>query len=146
MSPDERLCAAQPVASALGEMCYNEPQDSNNGTDVTAILNQLVEMPELWQIMSDPNLTLSMLSGFDANSTFPNVDMTFNQNFGTYGQDFSHYSDLQFNMLVNESQTPQSEAQDSPSNMVKVKTEEELWGRDRIMQRSHTLSLSTLKA
>ncbi len=130
MSPDDRLCAAQPVASALGEMCYNDPQDSNNGSDVTAILNQLVDMPELWQMISDPSLTSSMLScleqGTDANSTFPVVDMNFNQNFGTYGQDFSHYSDLQFNMLVNESQTPQAEAQDSPSNMVQVKTEEDL--------------------
>ncbi|XP_074498226.1 transcription factor RelB isoform X2 [Sebastes fasciatus] len=125
MSPDERLCAAQPGASALGEMCFNEPQDSNNATDATAILNQLLEMPALWDMINS-----SMPSGFeqgsDASSTFANMDTNFNQNFGSYNPDFSQYSDLQFNMLVNESQTPQSEAQDSPSNMVQVKTEEEL--------------------
>ncbi|XP_044059975.1 transcription factor RelB isoform X5 [Siniperca chuatsi] len=124
MSPDERLCPAQPVVSALEEMCY-EPQDSSNGNDATAILNQLLEMPALWE-MIEP----SMLSGFEqgpnANSTFANTDMNFNQNFGSYAQDFSHYSDLQFNMLVNESQTPQSEVQEGPSDMVQVKTEEEL--------------------
>ncbi|XP_070761722.1 transcription factor p65 isoform X1 [Enoplosus armatus] len=130
MSPDE-CCAAQPGASALGEMCYNETQDSSNSTDAASIINQLLEMPALWE-MIDPSLTSSILSGFeqgagaDANPMFANMDMNFNQNFGSYAQDFSHYSDLQFNMLVNESQTPQSEAQDSPSNMVQVKTEEEL--------------------
>lgn len=81
-------------------------------------------------MISDPGFPLSMPSGFDqgpnANSTFANMDMNFNQNFGSYPQDFSHYSDLQFNMLVHENQTPQSEAQDSPSNMVHVKKEEEL--------------------
>ncbi|KAI3354245.1 hypothetical protein L3Q82_018784 [Scortum barcoo] len=129
MFSDERLCAPQPVASTVGEMCY-EPQDSNNGSDMTAIINQLVEMPELWQMISDPSLTPSVPFAFeqgpDTNSTFPGVDMNFNQHFNTYGQDFSHYSDLQFNMLVNENQTPQSEAQDSTSNIVQVKTEEEL--------------------
>nr|WAQ14796.1 RELB proto-oncogene NF-kB subunit [Lateolabrax maculatus] len=128
MSPDERLCAAQPGASALGEMCYSEPQDSNN--DDTALINQLLDMPAIWEMISDPGFPLSMPSGFDqgpnANSTFANMDMNFNQNFGSYPQDFSHYSDLQFNMLVHENQTPQSEAQDSPSNMVHVKKEEEL--------------------
>lgn len=79
-----------------------------------------------------PNMsfTPTMPSGFeqgpDANSTLVNMDMNFNQNAGTYTQDFSHYNDLQFNMLVNENHTPQSEAQDSPSSMVQVKTEEEL--------------------
>ncbi|XP_037630840.1 transcription factor RelB isoform X1 [Sebastes umbrosus] len=125
MSPDERLCAAQPGASALGEMCFNEPQDSNNATDATAILNQLLEMPSLWE-MIDSSMPSGFEQGSDASSTFANVDMNFNQNFGLYNPDFSQYSDLQFNMLVNESQTPQSEAQDSPSNMVQVKTEEEL--------------------
>ncbi|XP_041796534.1 transcription factor p65 isoform X2 [Chelmon rostratus] len=125
LSPDERLCATQP-----GEMCYNELQDSNGGTDVTEIVNQLLDMPAFWDMVADPSFTSSMLPSFeqgpDANATFANMDMNFNQNFGSYAQDFSHYNDLQFNMLVNESQTPQSEAQDSPSNMVQVKKEEEL--------------------
>ncbi|XP_029301761.1 transcription factor p65 isoform X2 [Cottoperca gobio] len=126
MSSDERLCAAQPGTSALGEMCYSEPQDSNNG-DVTAIINQMLEMPVLWDMISDPSLATSMLSGFEQDpDAFANLDMNSNQNFGSYVQDFSHYSDLQFNMLVNDNQNPQSEAKDSPSNMVQVKTEEEL--------------------
>ncbi|XP_075956465.1 transcription factor RelB isoform X2 [Anarhichas minor] len=131
MSPNERLCAAQPGASALGEMCYNEPQDSNNGSDAD-LLNQLnqFEIPVQWDMFADPSFALSMPSSFeqgpDASSTFATPDMNINQNFGSYTQDFSHFSDLQFNMLVNEIQTPQSEGQDSPSNMVQVKTEEEL--------------------
>ncbi|XP_045929102.1 transcription factor RelB isoform X2 [Micropterus dolomieu] len=131
MSPDERLCTALPVDSPLGQMCYNEPPDSSTGID-PALLNQLLEMPAFLEML-DPHLTSSMLSSFeqgaDANSTFANtenMDMNYTQNFGSYTQDFSHYSDLQFNMLVNESQTPQSEAQDSSSNIVQVKTEEEL--------------------
>lgn len=133
MSPDERLCAAQPVTAAFGEMCFNEPQDSNNGNEA-AIINQLLENPSFFEMLGDPTFTLSMLSVFeqcpDPNSTFANMDMNFNQNFGSYHQDFSHYNDEQFNMLVTESQTVQTEAQDSLSNMVQVKTEEELWGRD----------------
>ncbi|XP_070827388.1 transcription factor RelB isoform X3 [Chaetodon trifascialis] len=129
VSPDERLCAAQPGASAVGEMCYNEVQDSNSGADATAILNQLLEIPALWDMISDPSFTSSVPPGFDqgpdANGTFASVDLNFNQNFGSYAQDFSHYNDLQFNMLVNENQTPQSEAQDSPFNVVQVKLEEE---------------------
>ncbi|XP_068567558.1 transcription factor RelB isoform X2 [Cebidichthys violaceus] len=130
MSPNERLCAALPGASALGEMCYNEPQDSNNGSDDTDILNQLLEIPLIRDMISDPSFTSFTPSSFeqgpDASATFANPDMNFNQNFGSYTQDFSHYSDLQFNMLFNEIQTPQSEGQDSPSSMVQVKTEEEL--------------------
>uniref|UniRef100_A0A671VYP4 V-rel avian reticuloendotheliosis viral oncogene homolog B n=1 Tax=Sparus aurata TaxID=8175 RepID=A0A671VYP4_SPAAU len=129
MSPDERLCAAQPVTAAFGEMCFNEPQDSNNGNEA-AIINQLLENPSFFEMLGDPTFTLSMLSVFeqcpDPNSTFANMDMNFNQNFGSYHQDFSHYNDEQFNMLVTESQTVQTEAQDSLSNMVQVKTEEEL--------------------
>ncbi|XP_056297594.1 proto-oncogene c-Rel isoform X1 [Pseudoliparis swirei] len=130
MAPNERLCAGQPGASASGDLGYNEPQDSSNGTDATAILNQLLEMPVLWDMISDSSFTSSMPSSFepgiDAGSTFANQDMNLNQNFGSYTQDFSHYSDLQFNMLVNEIQTPQSEGRDSPSGMVQVKTEDEL--------------------
>ncbi|XP_054481993.1 transcription factor p65 isoform X2 [Anoplopoma fimbria] len=129
MSPNERLCAAQPGASALGGMCYNEIQDPNNG-DVTAILNQLMEIPQLWDMIPDPSFTSSVPSCFeqgpDACSASANLDMNFNQNLGSYTQDFSQYSDLQFNMLVNEIQTPQTEGQDSPANMLQVKSEEEL--------------------
>lgn len=128
MSPDERLCPPQPGASALGEMCYNDPQDYN-ATDA-AILNQLLEMPGVLDMLSDPSFALPVPSGFeqgpDANPTFANMDMNLNQNFGTYPQNFSVYNDVQFNMLVNENQTLQSEVQDSHSNMVQVKTEEEL--------------------
>ncbi|XP_073340460.1 proto-oncogene c-Rel isoform X1 [Pagrus major] len=129
MSPDERLCAAQPVTSAFGEMCFNEPQDSNNGNDV-AIINQLLENPSFFDMLGDPSFTLSMLSVLeqcpDANPNFANMDMNFNQNFGSYPQDFAHYNEEQFSMLVTENQTLQSEAQDSLSNMVQVKTEEDL--------------------
>lgn len=129
MMPDERLCAAPTTASALGEMCYNEPQDPNMSTD--DLLNQLIEMPALWEMFSDPNFTSSMPTGFelgaDLNSSFANMDVNLNQNFGVYQPDFSHFSDVQFNRLVTENQTqPQSEPQDCPSNVVHVKTEEEL--------------------
>lgn len=146
MAPNERLCAGQPGASASGDLGYNEPQDSSNGTDATAILNQLLEMPVLWDMISDSSFTSSMPSSFepgiDAGSTFANQDMNLNQNFGSYTQDFSHYSDLQFNMLVNEIQTPQSEGRDSPSGMVQVKTEDELWGPNRQIREMHLHTLS----
>lgn len=129
MMPDERLCAAQPVTSALGEMCYNEPQDPNIGTDDMNIINQLLESPAIWAMINDPNVTSTLPAGFelgaDVNSSFGNMDVNLNQNFGSYTH-FSHYNDLQFNMLVNENQPLQSEPQDSPSNVVQVKTEEEL--------------------
>lgn len=130
MSADERLCAAQPGVSTMGEVCYNGPQDLNNGPDATTIINQLIEMPALWEMMiSDPTITATVTSSFeqgpDANAMLTNMDMNFNQNFGTYPQDFSHYNDLQFNMLVNEIQTPQLEAQDSTTDAVQVKIEEE---------------------
>ncbi|XP_040016996.1 transcription factor RelB-like isoform X2 [Gasterosteus aculeatus] len=129
MGPNERLCAARPGASALGEMCYSEHQDTNNDSDA-AILNQLLEMPAIWDIISNPGLTSAMPSGFEqgpeAGAVFANLDMNFNPNFGPYTQDFSHYNDLQFNMLVNEIQNPQSEGRESPSSTLQVKTEEEL--------------------
>nr|XP_046245145.1 transcription factor RelB isoform X2 [Scatophagus argus] len=129
-SPDERLCAAQPGTAALAEMCYNEFQDSISGNDAMAIINQLMEeIPApLWDVISDPSFSLPMSSSFEhgpeGNATFVNMDMNFNQNL--YTQDISHYNDMQFSMLVNESQTSQSEAQDSSFNAVQVKTEEEL--------------------
>ncbi|XP_018557612.1 transcription factor RelB homolog isoform X2 [Lates calcarifer] len=126
MSPDKRLCGAQPVVPAVGEACYNVPQDSNS--EDTAILNQLLDNPALWEMICNPNLDLScdLEELPDGNSTFANVDMNFNQNFSSYPQDFSQFNDLQFNMLVNENQTPQSEPQDSLSNVVQVKKEEAL--------------------
>ncbi|KAI9538672.1 hypothetical protein NQZ68_012325 [Dissostichus eleginoides] len=130
MPPEDRVCAPQPGTFALEEMQYSEPQDSNTDTDTTTIINQILEIPELREMLSDPSFNMSLSSGFeqgpDANLSFANMDFNSNQNFSTYSQDFSHYSDLQFNMLVNESQAPQAEAQDSPSNMVQVKREEEL--------------------
>ncbi|XP_069004245.1 transcription factor RelB homolog isoform X1 [Embiotoca jacksoni] len=118
MSADERPPTAQE------EMCYYEAQDSNNTSE--DVINQLLDVPELWNLFADPNFP-SMACGFDpnadANAAFPSTDMNFNPNM--YPQDFSQYSDLQFNMLVNENQNPQSEPQDGA---VQVKAEEELRG------------------
>ncbi|XP_020491858.1 putative transcription factor p65 homolog isoform X1 [Labrus bergylta] len=128
MSPDDRLRAAQPGAATSVEMCFNEVQDSNTDNDASAILNELLENPALKEIFSDPHLTSSVLSSFeqvpDVSAMFGNMDVNFNQN--PYVQDFSHYSDWQFNMLVNESQTPQTNAQDTPTDIVHVKTEDKL--------------------
>lgn len=129
MSPDEQLCAALHGGPVLGEMGL-ETQDSNSSVEMTSLVNELLEMPALMKILSDPSLALAMPGSFDqlpdASSSFANIDMNFPQNFGSYPQDFTHYNDLQFNMLVNENQTPQSEAQDGPSDMAEVKTEKEL--------------------
>lgn len=127
--PDERLCAAQPAASALGEVGYNELMDSNGNTDEAAIVNHLLEIPGIWEMISEQSLATPVPLGFeqepDASASFVNMDV--NQNFGTYAQDFSHYNDLQFNMLVNENHTPQAEAPDGlpGGGVVQVKTEEE---------------------
>lgn len=118
VSPDARLCAAQPGASTVGEVGYNEPMD--NDTEESAIMNQLMEIPEFWEILSNPNINLSMPAGFTQGS-----ETNFNQNFDLYSQDFSRFNDVQFNRLVNENQR---EPQDSSFSMVQVKTEEELWG------------------
>lgn len=127
--PEERLRAVQPVTSALGEVAYNELLDLSSATDEVAIFNHLLEIPGICDLIYDQSFTSSMAPGFeqgpDANATF--VAMDVNQNFGSYTQDFSHYNDMQFNMLVNENHTPQSEALDCPSSsMVQVKTEEDL--------------------
>lgn len=117
MSPDEGLCVLQHGAPPLDEVCYE-------------LLDQLMERSEVWAMISDQSFNLSTPPGFEqgpnANSTSVANDMNFNQNIVSYTQDFSHYNDLQFNMLVNENQTLQSEAQDSPSSIVQVKIEEEL--------------------
>lgn len=131
--PDERLCAAPPPgpAPALGEVGYGEPMDPNGSADEAAILNRLLEIPEIWEMISEQSFATPVAPGFgqgpDANASFLNMDL--NQNFGAYTQDFSHYSDLQFNMMVNENHGPlPPEAQDGLSGgggVVQVKTEEE---------------------
>ncbi len=131
-------------------MCYNEPEDLNNDTEATAILNQLLEMPAIWDAVNSyqnfiPSVTPGFEQGVDGNSMFANMDMNLDQNFGVYGQDFSQYNDVQFNMLVNEIQTPPTEAQESASSMVHVKTEEELWGRDSQEQSALTRPLCPLE-
>lgn len=125
--PEERLCPAQPAASALGEVGYSELMDPSSSTDEAAI-NHLLEMPGFWEMISNQNLATPVALGFeqglDASASFVNMDV--NQNFGSYAQDFSHYNDLQFNMLVNENHTPQAEAPDGLCrDVVQVKTEEE---------------------
>lgn len=92
------------------------------GLNVTdeILINQLLEIPELMNALSSPNLPCTL--GLDASTTFDDLDMSFNPNFGTYPQDFSHLNEIQFNMLVNENQNPQAEPQDS---VLQVKTEEE---------------------
>lgn len=130
--------AAAPSSSALGDIIMADSQDSNfaaqsyDGADEMAILNQLMEMPEVRDMLSDHGVASSMSVGFDqvpdANATFANMDVNLNPSFWMYGQDVSQYNDLQFNQLVNESQTPQPEgvAQEGPAHAVQVKTEEEL--------------------
>ncbi|KAK7882618.1 hypothetical protein WMY93_028792 [Mugilogobius chulae] len=124
-SAEELLRAAQP-GPFQAEACYMESQCSNMAHDEASLINQLLEMPGLIDILSDPSFSSSLSSGFDqgpdANASFTNLDM----NSGPYFQDFSHYNDLQFNMLVNESQTASSEMVDSSVPMVQVKTEDEL--------------------
>ncbi|KAM9853085.1 transcription factor RelB homolog isoform 2-T2 [Aulostomus maculatus] len=122
--------AAEPSFHFLQAPLMMSPEEPNIGSDEMTLINQLLESPALRDMFSDPTFISSMPSGFDqvsdGNSTFTNMDANLNQNFGLYTQDFSHYSDLQFNRLVNENQTLQSEPQDSPSNVVQVKLEEDL--------------------
>nr|XP_020480171.1 transcription factor RelB isoform X2 [Monopterus albus] len=129
MSPDESLCVAQPGSSDLGDMGY-EPMDSNSCIEDTALLNQLLEIPEFREMLTEQSFSYSMPSGLeqgpDASSMFANMDVNFNQNFGPYTEDFSRLNDWHFSMLVNENQTPQSEPQSSPSEAAQVKTEQEL--------------------
>ncbi|KAM9318123.1 transcription factor p65 isoform 2-T2 [Pholidichthys leucotaenia] len=126
MVPEHRPCHAPPAAPGLPDMHYCEGQDATLPIDNTAIINELLESPVLCNFLSDPNL-LSTLSCGDldflsnTNTTFTNMDV--NPNLGMYQQDFSHFNDLQFSMLVNENQNTQPELQD---DMVQVKTEEEL--------------------
>ncbi|XP_028276129.1 transcription factor RelB homolog [Parambassis ranga] len=121
MSTDERPCVAQPGAPALPDTHY---MDSHPAIDESAIISELLQSPEFLNILSNAS---SMSCGFELTtntaSSFANMDINFNPNFEVYQQqDFSQYSDVQFNMLVNENQNQQPEPQES---MVQVKTEEE---------------------
>ncbi|XP_058490882.1 transcription factor RelB isoform X1 [Solea solea] len=126
MSSDKRLCAAQPANSAaLADTCYNMPQDPNNHThDEMTIINQLLEIPLLDMLFES---TIDMPCEFEeesnGNSTLTNMDTNFHQSFGSCAQDFTQYSDLQFNMLVNENQNLKSEQQENLSTVVHVKEE-----------------------
>lgn len=110
----------------------NSSEDSDlpdllSNPEELALFNRLLELPSFWNMLAESPITgfSSFDQGPDGNSICPNVDL--NLNFGQYGQDFSQYNDMQFNHLVNESQTPQPgpQPQDSPSHMVQVKTEDE---------------------
>lgn len=127
-TPDEILRPALPSTStSQGEACYMEPQNIGIGSDEASLINQLLEMPGFMDILSDPTFSSSLPSGLDHGSDAnANMDINFNQNTGPYFQDFSHYNDLQFNMLVNENQTASSEVADTSFPVVQVKTEEEL--------------------
>lgn len=121
-STEELLRPAVP-GPFQGEACYMESQCSNMASEDVSLINQLLEMPGFMDILSDPSFSSVLPPGFDqgpdASAGFTNMDM----NTAPYFQDFSHYNDLQFNMLVNESQTASSE---SSLPMVQVKTEDEL--------------------
>lgn len=95
------------------------PQDSSALDEL--LINQLLEIPELLNALSDPNLPCNL--GLDTNATFASMDVNYNTNFGPYPQDFSQFNDIQFNMLVNENQHPQAEPQDG---VLQMKTEDEL--------------------
>ncbi|XP_074536509.1 transcription factor RelB isoform X2 [Halichoeres trimaculatus] len=128
MPAEDRLSAPQPGAAPRPEVFYPGPQDSNNDNDESAIINELLESPALREMFSDPNFAFTMLLGSeqaDVNTMFANMDVNFNQNFGSQPQDFTHINDWQFNMLVNENQTPQADAEETPAN-IQVKMEEEL--------------------
>ncbi|XP_061829010.1 uncharacterized protein relb isoform X1 [Nerophis lumbriciformis] len=120
MSPSERLCSPQATSSTLAEMWYTESQDIDMDTE--NLISQLLEL------LPDEAIVSAIPSGFDqgpegGQAPFANMDANLNQTFGSYTQDFSHYSDLQFNMLVNENRNMQPETQASPSNGVQVKIE-----------------------
>lgn len=119
MPPNERLGAAQPDVSAPMEI-YNEPLDSNNASDDSFLFNRLLEIPGVLDMLTDTDFSMATLyeQGLDNNFN-PNFNQNFNEN-------FSGYNDRQFNMLVNENQTSQSEPQENPSGVVQVKTEETL--------------------
>ncbi|XP_061575385.1 transcription factor RelB isoform X2 [Cololabis saira] len=97
------------------------PDDRHSATDEAMIINELLECPEIVSALNDPNLAMQggFDQGIDANAAFTNVDVW---NY-LYPADFSQFSDMQFSMLVNESQNIQPEPQDGG---LQVKIEEEL--------------------
>ncbi|XP_029373836.1 transcription factor RelB homolog isoform X2 [Echeneis naucrates] len=110
--------------------CFNALPDTNiNNEEEMALLNQLLEMPAILDAINETNfdMTYDIEEKTDGPSTFANMDVNIN-NFGAYShsQDFSQFSDHQFNMLVNDFQTLQSEPHDSLTNAVQVKKEEPL--------------------
>ncbi|XP_008307344.1 uncharacterized protein relb isoform X2 [Cynoglossus semilaevis] len=122
MFPDKRQCSDQLVAHALSETCFHMQQDSSDCTDDTAFVEQL-----LWDMLAnDESLEqeLSSLAGMETN--LASMDTNFIQNSGMLTQDFCQNNDVQFNKLVNESQTVKSEPQDSVTNALQVKEEETL--------------------
>jgi len=118
-------------ASALGDpVAYGDPQDVNllgQNYDMSddLLLTQLLEMPSLQAMLLDPALTSAAAALLEPGTNAGNyVEMdVFNDSFGTYGQDFCQYSDMQFNHMVSESQ-PDPIAQE-PCAKVQVKTEED---------------------
>lgn len=134
-APEQAACALLdnqsmllPEAPCGVDSSYTETQNSSSMFDEAAILSQLLELPEISQALSDTQFFSAISCGFDPGleAISATVDLNFNQNFSTYPQDFAHFSDMQFNMLVNESQSSQAEAQDGT---VQVKMEEDLWRR-----------------
>ncbi|CAJ1065399.1 transcription factor RelB isoform X1 [Xyrichtys novacula] len=128
-STDDLHCAAQPGVAPSAEMCFPGTQDSNSDLDSLAIVTELLENPAYMRIFDQLNLNPTLLSGseqmLDVNAMTSNMDVNFNQSYGSYHPDFSHFSDLQFSALFNESQTQQTDAQDTSANVVQVKTEDE---------------------
>ncbi|KAJ3591084.1 hypothetical protein NHX12_009031 [Muraenolepis orangiensis] len=112
-------------ASALGDMAYNEPQDMNMLGNYDVLLTQLLEMPTIQAMLSDPALnTATLLEPGSTTGTYSHMDGIFNNSFSTYGQDFSQYNDMQFNHMVSESQ-PELHSQEPTPHKVQVKTEED---------------------
>ncbi|XP_029965304.1 transcription factor RelB isoform X2 [Salarias fasciatus] len=127
---EERLQPPLPAAPAVEEMNYCEAQDAN-GDDELALL-RLMELPEFWDSSPNPVNPSSVLAPFgfnqppDAGSAFPAPNMNLNQNFNSFAPDFSHYLDVDFNMLQNAIQYLQdTEGQQLEDSMLQVKMEEE---------------------
>ncbi|XP_067363076.1 transcription factor RelB isoform X2 [Channa argus] len=117
---DESLCVPTFDSSASAEM-YTEPHDSNSVPDEVALFNKLLEIPGIYDMIADSDFsTYEQEPETNSNQNFP---PSFTPNFN---HNFTHYNDTQFNMLVNESQSLQSEPQDNEFSPVQVKTEETL--------------------
>lgn len=77
-------------------------------------------MLDFLQFLTEQNLPGDTAA--DANA-FPCLNVNLNANYNHFPPDLSQFNDIQFNMLVTDSQMAQSEQQDS---VMQVKTEEEL--------------------